>query len=874
MHCQYCGTLIPEGSFACPQCNSPITAATGTRPVDIPQNFAFDAASGFYYYSEYSQDPQSGQLLQKVTWYDPSTGTYIPATYPVEAANNNAVQSAEVSQQSHIYIEGFALDTESGFYYRSYFGHDSATGADVTIVDWFNPLNGQYTTQYYPLQPAEPVIVESAATELINKSASNEFADELVIPEPTIAEQTNETVVSGQVDVPVTTNNVIAEQPATSTVADDTSTEAVIPDSIVIAQNCEAIATDFVDTAITVDPIIAEQILTEQNVVEPLTVEQNIHKSTDDDIQENSQMQSSDIPEGYECDPDSGWYYKIANTTAPQTGIHVQVVDWYNSATGNYTTRYYPILASGTIIPEGFEYNHESGFFCKIVSETDPQTKMPMQTITQYNPLTGQYSTPHNANEAQDAHAILSVEGDKPTVSGRNTKPKKSRAGIVAWLLIIVLVVFGIAAIYLTGFYEKIPFINSFLSGNSRSAVITSSSAESSVQEDLAVSAADTPDVIESSQNSSVSSSEAISSGPDPKTVLEAEPAPANLPNGSWSAFAHVSEFYSKAGADDEHLYILVPTRDPLEDFTRSGLIRVPHGSADVERVFAPGTLNAILSFALHDDYIYFCAYLNPDFCGYYRISKKGGIAEFLFLEEFSNIVSYEDNLYFMFAESGDIGIYNPARDEAPARFSICTQQQLANMPNFHQEFSVFEDELYFGYTNDNCSGFSKISLSSFDIFAILETTEPAKNLYLQGDSLFFSLYDEDEEIFSHHKMNIDSQLSASFADSVKFDSERTLFLARVGNSLVFQVNGDYYKCQVNSPLEQDLLESSSYDPVMSYEAYPFAIAENYLLFPNYAKSLVDDSTFDYEPASSLNINVGAAMERAKKAAEELEFGN
>ena len=830
MKCNYCSAEIPEGTAFCPQCTSP-----AGRPATIPEGYLLDSGSGLYYHSEFVTEARTGKQLQRVIWLNPTTGIFTPVVYdgnvPVEnveiaedapSEKSEDMQASSVAEaqntqqegfeQSAVVIsepeiaasydseteiitepegpiaseqqteiiseaaipEGFDYDADSGWYYKSSIGNDPQTGAPAQVVDWYDHSRGSHTLRYYPLAH-EPA----------------------VIPEPEIA------------------------------TAYDSETE----------------------------------IITESE--SPAALEQ-----------QTEIISESAIPEGFDYDADSGWYYKSSVGNDPQTGLPAQVVDWYDHTSGKHATRYYPLTdeeaASDSsddegsplaTIPEGFELDADSGWYYKSSIGNDPQTGAPAQVVDWYNPSSCSHTQKYYPIDAQPAQD----EEEKPK---RASKAKKT---LLIIFLIVVLLAAAIAALFISGIisnpFSQQPVEKPVSSSSTGPTASNSASASSAPASSMPASSniSELPEINDLSPDPQIP-------GPNPSIVLEPEAEPP-MPDGKWPAFAHISEFYSRAQSDNEHLYILQPTKDPLEDITRSGLIRIAHGTESVERIFAPGTLNAILSFALHEDYIYFCAYLNTDYCGYYRIPKSGGVAEFLFLEEFSNIVNYNDSLYMLFAESGDLGIYSPESDSEPMRYSVCTQQQLADMPEFCKDFSVYENELYFGYADGDGSGFSKISLSDFQITKLAQTPMPAKNVFIQGDSLLYAQYNEDEEFIDYYKMSISRELAADYARSQMTDISRSPLLVRIGNTIIFQVDSDLYTFKINDPRNQEYFYMAD-DNLSDYSAYPFAITEEYLLYPNYALSIETGQSLSYELQSSLEVNVGSAMNRAKKALEEREFAD
>ncbi len=146
MQCDHCGHELPLGSRFCIHCGDKII------PV-MPEGFVLDAESGWYYKSAVITNAE-GRLEQLVTYYDAETAEYAEVAYPIaqEAVETEAlpIQEAPVPEAPAI-PEGFVLDAESGWYYKSAV-ITNAEGRLEQRVTYFDLDTGEYAEAVYPME--------------------------------------------------------------------------------------------------------------------------------------------------------------------------------------------------------------------------------------------------------------------------------------------------------------------------------------------------------------------------------------------------------------------------------------------------------------------------------------------------------------------------------------------------------------------------------------------------------------------------------------------------------------------------------------------------------------------------------------------------
>ena len=252
-------------------------------------------------------------------------------------------------------------------------------------------------------------------------------------------------------------------------------------------------------------------------------------------------------------------------------------------------------------------------------------------------------------------------------------------------------------------------------------------------------------------------------------------------------------------------------------------LVRVPETGGELETVMtcnetvkigSDTLLISFSTFAILDDEIYFG--IRPIEMGegyptaYFRVSKNGGEAEFLFLLPESNLVVEGDTIYFLFEKSSAYGIYDPENDKLPL------MTRLKAVPTCEGDerpaFSIKDGFLYYLGSQEKQSRVSNTSLYQIEVESgvsqvLLDSnkivTDGIKNVIYAENEIYYSadLYNVATCVKKYSLETGTQSIIYGFQgkdDFIAADNEM-LMVANSGN-------GTYIKFNKNTPEEQEAI--------------------------------------------------------------------
>lgn len=665
--------------------------------------------------------------------------------------------------------DGFSYDSSCNRYYRSEPGWDQA-GAPVNWVTWFNAVTGEYQQVSYPAQQPEPQAAPAPEPEapLAPALPPEPVSNAPATPPPPEAPAPQAEELAGA----LLTEPMGGSDPAPP--PEPAPTLNIPPEAIEPAPEPQPQPEL---TAAPQSPAPAP----ETPPVEPRPAPPPPPEAT----------APPPPPAGYAFDPNRGLYYQSVIGTDPQTGAPVQLVTYYNPATGEYTRESYPL----------------------------PQPEPPPAPPTEEAPT-----------------------ATKPPLA--NPPPGGKKKLIAAAAVVVVLA--GLAfTTWKLEWYRSLPFFSSSSSAGELEPHAMPGGVETGTLEenDLPTFAPYDAAAVEddtAEQEATREEEERQQREQEAAEAREREVAQLSTGSGQWYDFPHSSRFYMRVQEDEQHIYMLQPT---LDDYYRGNLYRMDKDGSNIQKInrFANGSYE-LTGFTLLDDMIYFGISVDPgDFGGrsaYYRVPKSGGNAEFLFIQEASYMQSYEGSIYLMFPTQLSLGVYTPGSDRLPRLIQLVDweESELGAPPAYLSgSFGLYDGWLYYGDSWELACTHYRTSLDTREIQLLSSDAMLGQSLVMDvvydGDMAYYCQLDFDqgtgEEAFHLRRTRLNSgERSESFCDTPPENAgqfETAPVIARAGNCWIYQSGARY----MVAPLD-DIYNA---EELFATYATPYGISRDWFFF-------------------------------------------